>query len=108
MTSKRIEKVCILLVEQHAALDTTIDGKTPLHLACATNSWDLIKVLLQHRADPAPASLPPRQHCVSLLRTSAEKARFNSLTQVPAWGTPPTTLPMLVGRGHRKIAMRVR
>ena len=80
---KRIEKVCILLVEQHAKLDTIIDGKTPLHLACATNSWDLIEVLLQHGADPAPPSLPPSQHCISLLRTSAEKERFKALTHVP-------------------------
>jgi len=94
---KRIEKVCILLVEQHATLDTIIDGKTPLHLACATNSWDLIKVLLQHRADPAPASLPPSQHCVSLLRTSAEKERFKALTQVPHGERPPRPCPCWSG-----------
>ncbi|KDR77981.1 hypothetical protein GALMADRAFT_266538 [Galerina marginata CBS 339.88] len=85
--AKRIEKVCILLVEQRAALDTTFNGKTVLHLACATNSWDLIKVLLQHGANPAPASIPRSQHCVSLFKTSAEKERFKALTNLPG---PPS------------------
>ena len=94
---KHVEKVCILLVEQHAKLDKTIDGKTPLHLACATNSWDLIKVLLQHGANPAPPSTPPSQHCVSLFRTSAEKERFKALTQISQGERPARPCPCWSG-----------
>ena len=95
---KRIEKVCILLVEQHATLDTKINGKTPLHLACATNSWDLIKVLLQHGADPASTSPPRSQHCISLFRTFEEKELFKAISQLPHRECPPRPCPCWSGK----------
>lgn len=80
----KIARVCILLVEQHSDVHETRDTITLLHLACASQSWELIRMLLTHGANPAPPGLPNHHYPIAAFKTNNEKERYTSLI--------PTTL----------------
>lgn len=88
-----IERIAILLIEQHADVDAGAFGVTPLTLAVATGKWRIVELLLRHGAIPAsPDSME--------LASSTNKARFVTLitdTQV-ANPRPPRPCPCWSGK----------
>lgn len=68
----RVSQVALLLIEQHADVNTSVENVPILHLACQAGHWELIMLLLQHGASPFPS--PAR-----LFRSQAEKRRFSDL-----------------------------
>ncbi|KAH7916972.1 hypothetical protein BV22DRAFT_941908 [Leucogyrophana mollusca] len=64
---KRFQHVATSFIEQHADVNRSKDGLTPLHGACQAHSWELIALLLRHGADTSSLSTPTPDH--SFLRT---------------------------------------
>lgn len=90
---EHIERIAILLIEQHADVDTGAFGSTPLTLAVATARWRIVKLLLRHGALPAsPYSME--------LASSTNKARFATLIadNQPTNPRPPRPCPCWSGK----------
>jgi hypothetical protein len=96
----KVARVCIFLLCQYADPNETHDGVSLLHLACQSGSWDLIRALLLHGADPTPSTLGPSKHPVRFLRMEADRARFRSLASEvknSTTGRPPCLCPCASG-----------
>src|ERR1700722_8669128 len=60
-----------ILIEQHADVNTTIDNIPLINLACGSQNWDIISLLLTHGANPSPG--------LESLKFQADKSRFSRL-----------------------------
>ncbi|OCH94430.1 hypothetical protein OBBRIDRAFT_789352 [Obba rivulosa] len=76
-----------LLVTQHADVNVTVEGHTPLSLICLTGYWPLIKLLVEHGATLGNEK---SSGLSSLFATAGDKARFLRLVRV---NTPPKPRP---------------
>ncbi|KII86005.1 hypothetical protein PLICRDRAFT_700778 [Plicaturopsis crispa FD-325 SS-3] len=85
------------LIEQHADLNVSVDGASPLLIACILarhGYWDLVSLLLQHGANPSrlPSSIPLRlKHLVEgpVFPSGAIKSRFLALVKSFSNSTRP-------------------
>lgn len=97
---QRFTFIARTLIEQHADVNHTVNGLTPLHLACKAEDWDIIILLLQHGANPNPTAqsqkFPSPQ---SLLTTNNDRTRFSTLVSKYSTGRtrPPRKCPCLSG-----------
>jgi hypothetical protein len=96
----RLQYVIRLLLEQHADPNCAGDGQTPLHMACKFQMWDVIELLLTHRANPLPPR-PPGSRIPSpptFFRTNADQTRFRSLVASTSGSSrPPRMCPCFSG-----------
>jgi len=76
---RRLVYVTRVLIEQHADVNHTVNGMTPLHLACKAGQWDLITLLLKHGANPSPRSTT--QPLPAMLLPSSDRSRFSKLVK---------------------------
>lgn len=75
---QRLTFVLRTLIEQHANVNIIHEGVTPLHLSCQARAWEIISLLLEHGANPSPASTPP---AIQLFTSSADKKRFKTIAK---------------------------
>ncbi|KIM82689.1 hypothetical protein PILCRDRAFT_7602 [Piloderma croceum F 1598] len=54
-TCKRLRKLVIILIQHHADVNTSADGRTALQYACMIHDWDIIELLIQYGANPCPS-----------------------------------------------------
>lgn len=91
----KIIAICIFLVEQHADVNEIYgEGVTALHCACISGSWDLIRVLLLHGADPGLSTLHPS----TLFQSLSDEQRFLSLIPSSPVTRPPRLCPCASGK----------
>lgn len=92
--TKRTVFIMRALTEQHANVNISCEGVTPLSFACLTRSWELITLLLEHGAT-APPTFP--------LFDRTDHLRFNLLVKrfagkprparkCPCWSGEPLSL----------------
>ncbi|KDQ11942.1 hypothetical protein BOTBODRAFT_432510 [Botryobasidium botryosum FD-172 SS1] len=72
MVLKRFIWVARVLIEQHADVDQKENGCSILEIACSVRSWELVKLLLKHKAKPS-------QKCHSYFHSRSDKDRFISI-----------------------------
>ncbi|KAJ7695939.1 hypothetical protein B0H17DRAFT_1131132 [Mycena rosella] len=77
----RVRYIAVILIGQHANVNATVNwqGKvvSSLHLACATDDWDLVSLLLEHGAESEPT--PTCVDVDTFLVTAASKRRLKGL-----------------------------
>ncbi|KDQ18859.1 hypothetical protein BOTBODRAFT_28347 [Botryobasidium botryosum FD-172 SS1] len=69
---KRFAWVARVLIEQHAGVDQKYNGNSILEIACSLGNWELVKLLLKHKAKPS-------QKCHSYFHSRSDKDRFVSV-----------------------------
>lgn len=72
----RTIRVITLLVEQHADVNATAEGETPLSIASEIPDWTLIRLLIRHGA-----VIPPSFMSSPTLRSPANKIRLKKLLE---------------------------
>lgn len=89
---KRLARVARILIEQHANVNTIIDGTSLIDLSCTWKDWDTIALLLRHGAKPSASTS-------SCITHRADRKRFTDL--VKSCGTfqtrPPRVCPCWSG-----------
>jgi hypothetical protein len=70
--ASRLKLVIRILVEQHVALNASMDGEPLINLLCRSRAWDTIALFLEHGA-ASPTNV------TALFRTAADRSRFASL-----------------------------
>ncbi|KAF5368986.1 hypothetical protein D9758_002887 [Tetrapyrgos nigripes] len=89
-----IARIAILLIEQHADLDTEAFGWTPLFLTVLAQQWDLVKLLLLHgvhRPDLHDSRIsPPDRHQLSSLMNEVKAANPRPPRPCPCWSGKPS------------------
>ncbi|KDQ18860.1 hypothetical protein BOTBODRAFT_184707 [Botryobasidium botryosum FD-172 SS1] len=118
---QRFAWVVRILVEQHADVDEECNDLSILEIACSVRNWELVKLLLKHKAKPS-------QKCHSCFQSRADRDRFISIASsyassscparvCPCWsgktvpechgaGAQPYPLTFLCVCGSKKIYQR--
>ncbi|KAF8207242.1 hypothetical protein K438DRAFT_1815953 [Mycena galopus ATCC 62051] len=89
----RLKFVIRILVEQHVALNTSIDGEPLVNLLCRSRAWDTIALFFEHGA------IPPTNPG-ALFRTADDRSRFAALVKArrPNVSRPPRKCPCWSGK----------
>ncbi|KAF8207238.1 hypothetical protein K438DRAFT_1815947 [Mycena galopus ATCC 62051] len=89
----RLKFVIRILVEQHVALNTSIDGEPLVNLLCRSRAWDTIALFFEHGA------IPPTNPG-ALFRTADDRSRFAALVKArrPNISRPPRKCPCWSGK----------
>ena len=95
----RQEYIARVLIEQHADVNHSVNGLTPLHLVCRAQNWDLIALLLKHGANPTLASSLQGSPSM-LLSSSTDRSRFSALVKEspPCNARPARMCPCFSGQ----------
>ncbi|GJE99459.1 zf-MYND domain-containing protein [Phanerochaete sordida] len=80
----RLLRIATLLVEQHADVNVSADGETPLGVAAEASCWPLVELLLRHGARPLAAGTPG----APLFRSANQRSRYNALVRTTQVSTP--------------------
>ncbi|KAJ6577314.1 hypothetical protein B0H19DRAFT_553234 [Mycena capillaripes] len=75
--ASRLKSVIRILVEQHVALDVSIDGEPLVNLLCRSRAWETIALFLDHGAK-RPSNI------TTLFRTTADRSRLTSILEARA------------------------
>ncbi|KAJ7209773.1 hypothetical protein GGX14DRAFT_521305 [Mycena pura] len=70
--ASRLKSVIRILVEQHVALDKSINGEPLLSILCRSRLWDIIALFLDHGAT-CPKNI------TTLLKTTADRSQLTSM-----------------------------
>ncbi|KAJ7147155.1 hypothetical protein C8R43DRAFT_543344 [Mycena crocata] len=90
----QVRRICHFLIIQHSDPNELHGGLPLLKLACIAGSWDLIRALLLHGANPTPSSLSPEHHPIRFLEKKSAKARFKALiSELSTVPRPPRICP---------------
>ncbi|KAJ7286248.1 hypothetical protein C8J57DRAFT_1708583 [Mycena rebaudengoi] len=84
-----IREICLLLLDHHSDANETHDGTSLLQLAYITASWDLIRALLIHGADPCPFATLSKHLAVP---KKTDEPLYTSLTSELAGAERPPRL----------------
>ncbi|KAJ7352505.1 hypothetical protein DFH08DRAFT_1078177, partial [Mycena albidolilacea] len=93
--ASRLKCVIRILVEQHVALNTSMDGEPLINLLCRSKAWDIITLFLEHGAVP-----PTNATALRLFKTTRDRSRFASLLtgRVPNAPRPARKCPCWSGK----------
>ncbi|KAJ7597323.1 hypothetical protein C8J56DRAFT_315564 [Mycena floridula] len=101
---KRLKAIAKILIEQHCDPNKSFIGcvkkpahLTPLQIALLTEEWDLVALLLVHKANPSPSSpCTPMSHIFEAIATGSQ-ARFSALVANRPANRPLRVCPCFSG-----------
>lgn len=85
----RALRIATLLVEQHADVNISVDGETPLSIATEASCWPLVELLLRHGAHASS----PGQPDYPVFRSANQRSRYNALIRTTKPSSPRPARP---------------